>query len=119
MRIESSVVSISWIPSEAITGMSTKTPFEIGIAHYDEPPPDAIDDLDALRRADRFRFANELRAWIDIEYGKVVDAGYSGGGHLGATTLKLAGKAATFQAVALPDRQAEPEVTPTAVRFVQ
>ncbi len=59
MRIESSVTSISWIPSEAITGM-TKMPFEAGVTHYDEPPPDVIDGLDALRAADRFRFANEL-----------------------------------------------------------
>ena len=41
MRVESSVTSISWIPSEAITGM-TKMPFEMGMAHYDPPPPDVI-----------------------------------------------------------------------------
>ncbi len=59
MRIHSSVTSISWIPSEAIQGV-TKVPFEMGVAHYDDPPPDHIDSLDALRDADRFRFANEL-----------------------------------------------------------
>ena len=58
MRIESSVTSISWIPSEAIKGM-TKMPFEMGVAHYDETPPDVVDDLAALRDADRFRFANQ------------------------------------------------------------
>ena len=41
MRIESSVTAISWIPSEAIEGMP-KIPFEMGIGHYDEPPPDRI-----------------------------------------------------------------------------
>ena len=56
MRYESSVTSISWIPSEAIPGI-TKMPFEVGLTHYDEPPPDQIDDLEALRVADRFRFA--------------------------------------------------------------
>src|ERR1700730_10540031 len=74
MRIESSVTSVSWIPSEAITGM-TKMPFEMGMAHYDQAPPDVIEDLEALRVADRFRFANELRAWIDVEDGKIVDHG--------------------------------------------
>ena len=39
VRIESSVTSISWIPSEAIIGM-TKLPFAFGVAHYDDPPPD-------------------------------------------------------------------------------
>ena len=45
MRIESSVTSISWIPSEAVEGV-TKVPFEMGVAHYDDPPPDHIDSLD-------------------------------------------------------------------------
>src|SRR5918994_4671507 len=44
MRIESSVTSVSWIPSEAITGLA-KMPFEAGITHYDDPPPDVIDDV--------------------------------------------------------------------------
>ena len=48
MRIESSVTTLSWIPSEAVTGVN-KGVFEIGFTHYDEPPPDVIDDLDALR----------------------------------------------------------------------
>jgi hypothetical protein len=39
VRIESSVTSVSWIPREAIEGM-VKLPFELGVAHYDLPPPD-------------------------------------------------------------------------------
>ena len=58
MRIESSVTSISWIPSEAIEGM-TKLPFEMGVAHYDSPPPEVVTDLNELLEQDRFRFANE------------------------------------------------------------
>src|SRR5215218_2789547 len=76
MRIESSVTSISWIPSEAVTGM-TKLPFEVGVTHYDNPPPDVIDDLEGLGAADGFRFANRLRAWIEIDNGKIVDHGYA------------------------------------------
>ena len=39
MRIESSVTSVSWIPSEAVPGV-TRIPFEAGVMHYDDPPPD-------------------------------------------------------------------------------
>ena len=41
MRVESSVTSITWIPSEAISGMP-KMPFELGVAHYDDPPPECL-----------------------------------------------------------------------------
>jgi hypothetical protein len=118
MRIESSVTAISWIPSEAVEGMQ-KMPFEVGVAHYDEPLPDMIDDLDSLRAADRFRFANELRAWIEVEDGRIVDCGHSGKGHIGVTKTKLGSKEIVFQAVQLPDLRPEPEAGDTAVRFVQ
>ena len=119
MRIESSVTSISWIPSEAVKGIATKVPFEMGIAHYDAPLPEVIDDLEALRQADAFRFANELRAWIEVEDGRVVGHGHLGKGHIGSTTLRLGRREATFEAVALPDIQSEPEVGAESVRFVQ
>ena len=48
MRVESSVTSLSWIPSEAVTGVN-KGVFESGFTHYDDPPPDVIEDLEALR----------------------------------------------------------------------
>jgi hypothetical protein len=119
VRIESSVTTISWIPSEAIDGLATKLPFEIGIAHYDAPPPDVIEDLDALRRADAFRFANELKAWIEVKDGLVVGYGQSGGGMIGATTLRLGSLRTTFAAVAYPDLRPPPVVTETSVRFLQ
>ncbi|HEV3402052.1 MAG TPA: cyclic nucleotide-binding domain-containing protein [Acidimicrobiales bacterium] len=118
MRIESSVTSLSWIPSEAVKGM-TKLPFELGMAHYDPPPPDVLDDLEELRRADRFRFANELRAWIEVEDGRVVAWGHSGSGHIGSTTVRLGPKDVVFAAVAFPDLRPEPEVSEAGVRFVQ
>ena len=119
-RHESSVTAISWIPSEAIEGLS-KVPFELGVTHYDQPPPDRIaaGDLEELRRTDRFREANELRAFIDVEDGRIVDCGYLGGGSIGATTVRLGPAAIRFAAVHLPDIQKEPEVSPTSVRFVQ
>jgi len=120
MRIESSVTSLSWIPSEAISGLGTKLPFEKGVAHYDDPPPEVIDDLELLCKEDRFRFANRLRAWIDVDGGgSIVGFGQSGGGMIGATTLRLGGRTATFQAIALPDIHPEPVVSPEAVTFVQ
>ena len=51
MRLESSVTSVSWIPSEAVTGAVLKGTFEAGFTHYDDPPPDEIDDLEEMRAA--------------------------------------------------------------------
>lgn len=118
MRVEASVTSISWIPSEAVEGM-TKMPFEIGIAHYDTPPPEVLESLEALRDVDAFRFANELRAWIEVEEGKIKDFGHLGAGMIGATTMKLGRKALTFPAVPFPDIRPEPEATDSSVTFIQ
>ena len=117
-RFESSVTSVSWIPSEAISGPS-KIPFELGMTHYDEPPPDRLEDLEELRASDRFREANELRAFIEVEDGRIVRSGHLGQGHMGATTVRVGPAALRFPAVQLPDIQQEPEVGPSSVRFVQ
>jgi hypothetical protein len=118
MRIESSVTAVTWIPSEAIEGMP-KLPFELGIAHYDEPPPDTLRDLDKLREADAFREANELRGWIEVKGGRIVDYGHEGRGLLGVTRLRLGPGRMAFPAVAFPLIQPEPEVGDGWVRFVQ
>lgn len=118
MRVESSVTSISWIPSEAMTGL-LRVPVDLGIGHYDDPPPDHVEDLEALRDTDRFRFANVLRAWIEVEDGSIIDAGYSGGGVMGATTLALGLGHVTIAAVAFPDLQHDPDVEGFSVRFTQ
>jgi hypothetical protein len=118
MRVESSVTAVSWIPSEAISGPS-KVPFELGVTHYDEPPPDHLDDLEELRTTDRFREANELRAFIEVEDGRIVNAGHLGQGHIGATTVKVGPAAVRFPAVHLPDIQHDPEVSESSARFVQ
>ncbi len=118
MRIESSVTAVSWIPSEAVEGLP-KIPFTMGVAHYDDPPPDVIDDLDALREADAFREANELRAFIEVEDGKITDYGHLGRGHIGVTRMKLGPRELSVAAVALPTIQGEPEVGDGWVRFTQ
>jgi hypothetical protein len=118
VKIESKVTSISWIPLEAIKGMP-KLPFQRGVAHYDLPPPDVLDDIEKLREADAFRFANELSAWIGVEDGKITDFGHSGRGHIGSTRIQFGPKAKVFPGVPFPELRPDPEVGDTSVRFVQ
>lgn len=118
MRHDATVVSLSWIPTEAATGLN-KVILGSGILHCDVPPPDRVGDLEALREADRFRFANDLSAWVEVEDGRIVDAGYAGGTVAGATTVALGDAQATFAAVPLPVIQKEIERTDTAATFVQ
>ncbi|MDQ1456564.1 MAG: hypothetical protein QOH28_2184, partial [Actinomycetota bacterium] len=88
MRLEQTVTSLSWIPSEAVTGVN-KVIFDSGFTHYDAPPPDVLYDLDEMARDDHFRFANRLRGWIEVEDGSIRDAGYVDGSVMGATTVRL------------------------------
>jgi hypothetical protein len=119
MRHDATVVSVSWIPSEAVRG-TMKVPFEMGVAHYDDPLPDRLGDLERWRDADRFRFANRLTGWIEVgDGGRIVGHGQDGGGLIGATTMRVGRAAATFQAVAFPDIRPEPEVGDGWVRFRQ
>jgi len=120
VRYEASVLSLSWIPSEAIRGMS-KPAFDVGPFHYDDPPPEAVrgaDELEALRAGDRFRFGNELRAWIEVEDGRITGHGQTGGCHIGVTKLKL-GRTFSVPAVPMPELRPEPEVGRGWVRFTQ
>lgn len=119
-RYESSVLSLSWIPSEAVRGAS-KSAFDFGPFHYDDPPPEAVassDELEALRAGDRFRFGNELRAWIEVDGGRIVDHGQSGGCLIGVTKVKL-GRTFSVAAVGMPEIRPEPEVGREWVRFTQ
>ncbi len=119
MRYESQVTSLSWIPSEAVTGGS-RLAFDAGFTHYDEPPPGELGDVERLRATDRFRFVNVLRAWIDVDgSGHVTGSGYSGGGLQGSTMVKLGAMRHRFLAVKLPDLQRDPQPGDGWVRFVQ
>ena len=104
MRIESSVTAVSWIPSEAVEGLA-KLPFEFGVVHYDQAPPDRLVNIDLMHRADLFREANELKAWIEVEDGKIVDHGHAGRGRIGVTRLKLGPKTISVPAVSMPTLQ--------------
>jgi hypothetical protein len=118
MKFESSVTAVSWIPSEAVKGFLA-VPFAMGLAHYDEPLPAKLDDLDQWHKQDLFREANELRGWIEVEDGKITSYGQEGKGRIGVTRLKLGPKTVTIKAKGMPDIRPEPVVTDTYVRFTQ
>ena len=124
MRIERSINTVSWIPSDLLEGMG-KVATRMKLAHHDPPPPDRLEGdlpkaIDELRVADRFRFANELRAYIEVDDdGSIITYGYCGGGVIGATTVDLGLGSITVPAVKLDDIQADPEATATSVRFSQ
>ena len=124
MRIERSINTVSWIPSDLLEGMG-KIATRMKMAHHDPPPPDSLGTdvpaaIEDLRVNDRFRFANELRAFIEVDAdGKITDCGYCGGGVIGGTTVDLGVGSITIPAMKLDDRQSEPEVGSTSVKFTQ
>lgn len=118
MKFESSVTAVSWIPFEAVKGFLAM-PFAMGLAHYDEPLPARLDDLEHWHKQDLFREANELRGWIEVEDGKITGYGQDGKGRIGVTRLKLGPKTVTVKAKAMPDIRPKPVVTETYVRFTQ
>src|SRR4051812_10998760 len=123
MRIASSVTSLSWIPSEAVKGLS-KLGFTLGALHYDEPLADSFagpDELEQWRLGDRFRFGNRLTAWIEAVDGRVTNFGFGedSGCLMGATTVGAAPAAVTFAGFKLPPLRPEPEVHGSSVTFRQ
>jgi Cyclic nucleotide-binding domain len=120
MHVESSITSVSWIPSEAISGV-TRMPFDLKVGHYDAPPPDRIDptQLTRLRDADAFRFANHLGGTVEVEDGRITSFSQRGSGVLNNTHMRVARFGLTFRAHAFPDLRPEPVVTPTSVTFTQ
>ena len=118
MRVETSITSLSWIPSEAIAGV-TRLPFDLRVTHYDEPPPEHVDDLDELHRRGAFRFANELRAWAEIEDGRIVAVGQDGRDLLSSTLVRLGPRSIAFQPTAFPVLRPEPDWGSAWARFTQ
>lgn len=118
MRIESSVTSLSWIPSEAIPGMM-RVPFDLGPAHYDDPPPDQIGDIPSLARSGAVRFVNDLRAWIEVENGRIVSHGHAGRGWMGKTKLGFGSHRFLYRTLGMPDIRSETQQGMVSVRFVQ
>jgi hypothetical protein len=105
MRVESQVVSVSWVPSDSVTGVA-RLPFVIGLERHDDPPPDQVDDAHALRDEGRVRQVNELTAWAEFdESGRPVVWDYS--------------SPVAPEPEGLPVLRGEPEVGEDRVRFVQ
>jgi hypothetical protein len=123
MRIESKVMSISWIPMEAVQG-ALRAGFDLKVAHYDPPPPDRLESAEDVRQLcaqDAFRFANVLSGWVEVEDGRITGYGHGADSGLviGSTTVRIAQAGATFRAISLPELQPEPIAGDTEVRFVQ
>lgn len=118
MRIERSVTSISWLPSEAVEGIIS-LPFHLGVTRYDSPPPDQIDDLGELAAKGAFRFSNHLRAFIDIEDGKVVSSGHLGKGLISGSDVHFGPARLRFSPVLYPVLRPEPTAEGDGIRFVQ
>ena len=123
MRVEATATSMSWIPSESVWG-GMRRGFELGLAHWDDPLPDRIagtHEVHALCREDRFRFANVLSGWAEVEDGVITSAGYAddSGLVMGSTTVRVVRIGATFRAVSLPTLRPEPEHAGDAVTFTQ
>jgi hypothetical protein len=123
MRIEATATSMSWIPSESVWS-GVRIGFDLGFTHFDDPLPDVVsgpEEVHALCRRDRFRFANVLSVWVDVEDGRITAAGPTdqSGLVMGSTTVRVAKVGATFRAVSLPTLRPEPEHSGDSVTFVQ
>ena len=117
MPIDASATAITWLPFDALDRIRV-IPIELALAHYDEPPPEVIPDLDELRRRDAFREGNELRAWIEIDGGEIVDYGQAGRSLIGDGP-EIGAQQVSFAAVEFPVIQPEPEVGDGWIRFTQ
>jgi len=117
MRFDATATAITWLPFAALDRLPAM-PLELAVAHYDEPPPEVVPDLDELRRRDAFREANELHAWIKVEGDEIVDYGQTGRDLLGDGP-DLEPHQVAFAAVEFPVIQPDPEVGDGWVRFLQ
>lgn len=123
MRIQATGTSISWIPSESVSG-PLRLGMELKLSHFDPPLPEQLSgtaQVQELCQEDRFRFANVLSAWAEVDDGRIVDAGFAddSGLVMGSTTVRVGKLGATFRALALPSIQTEPVVEDQQATFVQ
>ena len=91
----------------------------MGMAHYDDPPPDRLEDPAALAAADRCRFCNQLAAFIELEDGRISRYGFIGDGVVGSTTLRLGPASLTIAPFVFPTLRPEPVLNTTEVTFRQ
>jgi hypothetical protein len=123
MRVEATVTTMSWIPSDIVRGM-IRAGMAAGLTHVDDPPPASIGpgEVHELSARDRFRWANVLTGWAEVEDGRVVEAGYAPGSGLviGVTRIRVGPVTVTLRAGRLPTLQRDPELAEDgSVRLVQ
>jgi hypothetical protein len=117
-RVESSITTITWLPFSVLDALPN-LPLGIAVAHHDEPPPASLGDLDELRESDRFREANELRAWIEVENGEILDHGREGRSVVADADSDLGADQIAFPAIEFPVLQPPPVLGAGWVRFQQ
>ncbi|GAA4408423.1 hypothetical protein GCM10023168_25760 [Fodinibacter luteus] len=125
MEHSAGVTTVSWIPSESIEDAPLlRAPFELGLTHYDTPPPDDIGPgttLEQLAADDVFRFAHRLSGVIEVDDGRVTAARYDGSsrGVMGGTTVRVGGWSTRLAGLELDLLREEPTVTDTTATFRQ
>jgi len=118
--VSAAATTVSWIPSESVSGLS-RLGFEAGIGlHYDDPPPTELSP-GFLQDRTRFRLVNQLVAWVEVRGGQIVNCGYDEASHsrLGHTSVALGRRNVSLVNVSLPDVRREPARQGTEVEFVQ
>ncbi len=110
--IESSVTSVSWLPLGAVQALP-ELAFASGLAHYDPPPLDQLHDPADLLARDGARFVNRLRAFIEVQEGRITAHGHLGQGHIGSTTLRLGSAGVSFPGAAFLDLRPPPQAGDT------
>src|SRR3954454_2549643 len=105
MRVQATAISMSWIPSDSLKG-ALKTGMDLRLSHWDPPLPDHVSGAEAVHelcRHDKFRFANLLSGWAEVEGGEIVSHGVhqDSGLVMGATTVRVGPIGATFRAASL------------------
>jgi hypothetical protein len=82
--------------------------------HYDDPPPDVLENLQLLHARATFRFANQLRGSIEVENNRIVDAAHLGHGYISSSHIRLGSRATVvFMPTPFPELQPDPEFEDT------
>jgi hypothetical protein len=123
MRVDATGLTMSWIPSESLTG-PLKLGMKLRLSHWDQPLPDQVSGAPAVHELcdqDRFRFANLLSGWAEVESGRIVAAGFGDDSDLvmGSTAVRVGKLGVTFRAVSLPVLRGEPHRDDDRVTFTQ
>ena len=119
MRVESKITSVSWIPIGVCERPRVKPVHPANVSHYDPPPPNQLERLDALRTTDRFRFANVVEAWVEFAGDVPVAHGARGGLLMGSSTGHFGPISLTVKGIEMPTIRPEADVGDSWVRVRQ